>query len=260
MESRRNAAAGFTLIELMVTISVIMLLAGMLVPSIVAMREVFDRHRCQTQLGNIRMAIRGYSLDVRVGRVIPPSDRTCDDRTSDPMARGCYRTGAESLAHFLLGPDATGHSVIRLDMPVAVPPFYPAEEIRRSYAPGIGTDWLGLGYAELDDGYFGRVFVATYSTTNDADQAKMTRPILNFAARPTAAVGTNPYAIDDNKKIIENNRGGFDWAPSDYAAKFNEKMRDPDLGDYVRGFVLLSAGQDREYFTDDDIVDRAEQN
>ena len=67
--------------------------------------------------------------------------------------------------------------------------FCPAgpEVIRRSYAPDIGADWLGLGYADLDDGYFGRVFVDAYSTTVDADQAKTTRPILYFAARPIVA-------------------------------------------------------------------------
>lgn len=259
MESRRNVTEGFTLIELMVTITIIMLLAGMLTPAIIAMRNVFNRHNCKAQLGNIRMAIWDYSVEMRTGGVIPPSNQHNDDRTTDPT-RGCYQTGSESLAHFLLGPDATGHQVEHLGISSVVLPFYGArvEEVRRSYDPDIGDDWLGLGYPSLNSGYFGRVFVDTYSTTVVGDQAKATRPILYFAADPTVAVGTNPYAIDDNREIIENDKGGFDWADDDYGDEFNEKMMDTKLGDFASGFVLLSAGKDRVYFTDDDIVDLSE--
>lgn len=249
MRLPRNVAAGFTLVELMVTISIIMLLAGLLTPSVIAIKEVWERNRCETQLANIRMAIWDYASDPRMGRTIPPSDLTLANR---------FQTGIECLTYYLLGPNATGHSVERHGVTSTAGPFYTArpEEVRRTYASGIGPigpNWMGL--PDVTSSNTGRVFVDTYSSTFKPHQAERTRPILYFARQPLAAAGANPYLLADNENIIKNNKGGYDWAPDNYAALFDTTMQhDKQAGTYIRGFVLMSAGPDRRYFTDDDIV------
>lgn len=263
MRPRRTAAGAFTLVELMVTISILALLAGLLTPSVIAIKEVWDRTACETQLANIRMAIWAYASEVRMGRAAPPSDMTLLNR---------YQTGAECLAYFLLGPAATGHTVTLHGVTSTVQPFYTArpEEMRRTYdtrVESIGPNWMGLPDVTSDSNQ-GRVFVDSYSTMFGPHQAERTRPILYFAARPTAAADGNPYTLADNEGNFVNRNlpdsdppDPLDWAADDYAAKFNAKMQyDKEAGTYIRGFILMSAGPDRRFFTDDDIMDYAERD
>lgn len=61
--SVRNARRGFTLIEFLIVISIIMLLTGILMPSLARSREAADRLRCASNLRQIGGAIVGFVDD-----------------------------------------------------------------------------------------------------------------------------------------------------------------------------------------------------
>jgi prepilin-type N-terminal cleavage/methylation domain-containing protein len=258
MRQIRRPDRGFTLVELMVTVSILMLLAGILTPSVIAIMRMWERKNTEWQLASIKEGIWTYAADNRVGATYFPSNWTLEKR---------YQTGAEMLAYFLLGPEGRGLEVERYGIPNICGPYYPAapDEVREVYAStseigSTGPNWLNLPSVGTD--YEGRVFVDRYSTTYTEHQAEKTRPILFFAAGTPAESG-NPFLIEDNDQIIKNKAGGFEWASAEYnrnpAVTFDKYLRRNDtLGEYVDGFVLMSAGADRQYFTEDDILDHAE--
>ncbi len=61
--SKQNAAKGFTLIELLVVISIILMLAGLLLPTVAGMRERGRRVTCANNLKQIGTALHMYATD-----------------------------------------------------------------------------------------------------------------------------------------------------------------------------------------------------
>jgi prepilin-type N-terminal cleavage/methylation domain-containing protein len=268
--AQRPDKAGFTLVEVMVVISVIILLAGLLTPSVVAIREAWLREQTKMQLGNLRMAIWSYAGEVRLGRAIPPSlpptvpppsDAPKDVNTGQTLDK-FYTTGAEALFYYLQGGGGRGFKITWNGVESVVGPFYGAspDEVRLSYDAAIksGGNWMGMANAPTSSASR-RVFVDKYSTLYGSQQAQLTRPVLYWAARPITAAGGNPYVLADNEEIIQNVNGAYRWSNADYKAQFDAKLQYKG-GTYLSGTVLVSPGLDRKYMTDDDIVDLAERN
>lgn len=63
MQDTSNRTKGFTLIELLVVISIILMLAGFLLPTIAGMRERGRRVTCVNNLKQIGTALHMYSMD-----------------------------------------------------------------------------------------------------------------------------------------------------------------------------------------------------
>ena len=66
MKTKRKRQSGFTLIELIVVIAIIMILAGMLIPRIQDTREAAKRSACATNMKTIIQSCNVYSTDVGV--------------------------------------------------------------------------------------------------------------------------------------------------------------------------------------------------
>ena len=83
MRSRR----GFTLIELLVVIAIISLLVSILLPSLVAARELAQRTACLVHMRHLTIAGREYA-DEHDGRVVPPDTgpRSWVDNGNTPEA------------------------------------------------------------------------------------------------------------------------------------------------------------------------------
>jgi len=239
--------AGFTLVELLVVMSIIVLLVTLMVPSLNAFMDRGRATHTRTLLGAIESGLELYRGESALGRDYPPSQYEIDNtgNRSDPQA--AY--GAETLMWALAGPTLQGTTGIPPPDPATNPPHYgPFIDISRATIR-VPPAYSGTQWAILDD---------------------FDMPILYFLPDP-AQPPLYRYRLQDNYVYLRENIDPLYQAnPASSPATppidpFRVYIEDPRIDTLSGGtgtawgphnsdrFILISAGPDRMYGTQDDI-------
>ena len=174
--ARRTAAAdrrgGFSLVELLVVIGIIVLLAGILLPTVVRSVGAGERGRIRADLASIEMALEAYHTDF--GDYPRP-------------ARNEPNTGFAALTKALIGPGP------EVDTTADAPPPYDSSRIYEAGEYAAAGSGPGLWYVKLrrsgdapsatsadwanfnwDDGHDGLGFKSTLVAAGDAGETRST--------------------------------------------------------------------------------------
>jgi type II secretory pathway pseudopilin PulG len=260
-----NKEAGWTVIELMTVMAIIIMLIGLLVPALNQVRRYGKKVAQKNQFHTIEVAMELFNAE---WERYPPSEAT------DEMTRPYC--GAMKLAEAMVGWDLLGfhpESHFNRDGTDGVNPIYvppPADQsARRQYLKpeSANANRLGDLYPNVG-GFDGTNFVLCdmYTRVMQAGRFFGT-PVLYYSADASKtehniAVPMDPrniYNFRDNHDLVGL---GVPWAPSGThllldPKTFYEKTLNTKIGiqrpHRADSYILLSAGWDALYGTDDDI-------
>ena len=146
---RTRASAGFTLVELLVVMSIIGVLIGLLYPAVNAAVRASRVARTQAIIQSLTVGLEAFKAD---WGVYPPSNNDGDDRLEGgPTGQG---KGNRLMALALMGPDGKGWGVRAADQTGATDwklPF--GGEARNAYGPYFQQESGATGYVQ--DGFPG---------------------------------------------------------------------------------------------------------
>jgi len=234
MSGRANTTrTGFTLVELLVVIGIIALLVGILAPFISKAMLQGEMVRVRTWVNDLANATIAYSRDnndVYPGQDLPAG--VLDGNTNN----NAY-SGSQYLSRALFGIVTTN-------------PFtYPT-----------ATKYMQSGSEDLIDPSTNKTAATdNFQWKTISDRTNNPMPVLYYPARPGMAA-LNQYVYEDNK-LVSDSYGATDTGFYDFildkkywydpanlsTIKATGTPRNP------RGFLLIAAGADGQYFTGDDI-------
>lgn len=239
LRSHPSFLTGFTIIELLTVMSVIIILIGLLVPGLNALRAYARTVAQRKQFHAIGVALETFSAE---WDGYPRSNTGTEPRHS----------GAVQLARALVGRDLRGYSIIhdynnvdlssrRLYLP---PANANAHKLKDLYE---GLDALDVGWPVLCDVY-------PYAMDTGIGM-----PVLYYRANTSAPDLDSIYNYADNKALVDLGKPWENGAPHRLDEdRFREQIQNQQVGlpwtPYkTDSFILISAGADGEYGTEDDV-------
>lgn len=232
-------AGAFTLIELLVVVTIMVLLLTLLMPAILKAGQVARKIATEAQVKAIANSCEAYYMDFQAYPGV--ISNTPDNSGGSPSKI----TGSQNLRLSLIGCSRSGSSLTRqYQGPADDMDSYSSSAVRKYEAHyTAGTRELAshgsISLKNGDSSYNGNIeMFVDYRLTP-------TRPILYYRARPRYA-NDQLFEFDDNEEYCLAGKG-------ENSAAFGNM-----LGGTARpattGFLLISAGADRIFFTDDDIT------
>lgn len=267
---KTNGKAGFTIIELLTVMSVIIILIGLLVPALNMVKRFARKVTQKNQFHAIGVGLETFNAE---WDGYPPSEPL--DGNGNPYC------GAMKLCEAMLGQDMLGFH------PDAAffwgDPIYPDStndrSARRKYIKLEQANAYRLGDLYQGTGAFDpaiRVLCDVYPNVTHPTTGRSTgMPILYYRAdlsgtrhphseNPGSSIDDpdNIYHYQDNDDLVQL---GMPWQPGldhpmAFAQVFYDKIWNDQLLPNYRPYnedtyILLSAGFDGEYGTDDDVFD-----
>ena len=242
----RPARAGFTLVEMLIVIGIIIVLIGILMPMVTGIYGKASRQRVAGDLQAVAMALEAYKQE-----------------HGDYPRIGTGFNGAQTLARALIGPGPATNS------PNADGADGPGFRTRRLPGPN-GT------MGDADDVLQGRVYgpyltpdkfivEATYSELYDRAKkpllyfpASPARPNINLANGYVAPAANRPlYASDQNNDPADGTTPYIPVATLRITlgdANGNGMIDGGESAKFTGAFLLWSAGPDEIYDTKDDVT------
>jgi prepilin-type N-terminal cleavage/methylation domain-containing protein len=160
MKTQDRQGRGFTLVELLIVITVIGILMGLLLPAVTVAMQIVRRNKTQSMIKDIGVALEAFKQDFGV---YPPSaprnpvnTATAKDWTIAAQANsGEMTNGAANLVYYLRGPAAAGwgssagglvpYPAFRTTQPYG--PYYLADETNVQYET-VGANTVPLGFLD----------------------------------------------------------------------------------------------------------------
>jgi len=94
LPGRRQGAAGFTLLEMLIVIAIIAILVGLLMPALAAARRNAKNAATKATMHNLKIALENYRLDVGVYPINPTGTGMVYDTGSGVYNPGYYGTSS----------------------------------------------------------------------------------------------------------------------------------------------------------------------
>ena len=242
---------GFTLVELLVVMSIIAVLMCLLVPTITKAVEVVKKDRTLSEFKELGISIQSFRND---WGDIPPSKPRVPPDTSQAKTDGSsgdMPTGAANLAYYLLGPGGGGWGTAG----GGTMPFAGAGTPTRAYGPYYQVESDCLGYEKKTDGTtvlsgFLDAFKGGYWDMGSSRFVPRGR-ILYFKANLTGIPPTTSFDVNDN---VADQNGQTNYVDQ---TKFVEAVAyigiQVVLGDSTtwrwprQDYLLISPGPDGHY-------------
>jgi len=265
--NKRKQNGGFTIIELLTVMSVIIILIGLLAPALNMVRRFAWDVKQKNQFKSIEVALETFNAE---WDGYPPSGWSGNI--------GDYYCGSAKLCEAVLGQDLLGFNPnARFTYPDLTYPqsvasgdlsnrrkYLPLENARANRLGNLYPDQLNvdLSNASLPGNIF--VLCDVYPNLTNNETGRSTgMPVLYFRADITATNAKNIsdlYHFTDNMPILEL---GIPWRPAQpehnlTADIFYDQIKNENIPGVERPyregtFILLSAGYDGVYGTEDDI-------
>ena len=281
----KSKETGFTLVELLVTLGIVALLAGLLVPALNVVRNTARDAKQRAQFSTIDLGLSAFKNDY--------GDYPFSDRFSHGTLVEDY-SGAQKLAEALLGWDLLGfhpNSAWRsdgLDENGGTLTYDPAQtrdgdgvpdtldERKDPYLELASASVFKLGDTAQYDGLFANtaplapntfvlcdVFGAINVKLANGKTVKAGAPILYYRANTSEKVIGGIYDVLDNQAIVmaKQQADGIEHKlgrDNNQYEFFYDYIRDPKISARVwpyrpDSYILISAGADGLYGTGDDI-------